>query len=78
MRLAIDPHEDFVQVPTPARIRLSLNKAFSDLRGKHRTEPAGSRVLENRGKINRRFMAQGLSVVKAGGKRGESGGDTHY
>jgi hypothetical protein len=32
-------------------------------------------VLENRAKINRRLAAQGLSVVKAGRKRGD---DTHY
>jgi len=38
MRLAIDPHEDFVQVPTPLRIRSSLNAMFSDLVGEHRTE----------------------------------------
>ena len=37
MRLAIDPHEDFVQMPTPLRIRSSLNTTFSDLVGKHRT-----------------------------------------
>jgi len=38
MRLAIDPYEDFVQVPTPLRIRSSLNAMFSDLVGEHRTE----------------------------------------
>jgi len=38
IRLAIDLHEDFVQVPTPLRIRSSLNAMFSDLVGEHWTE----------------------------------------
>ena len=38
MRLSIDPHEDFVNVQTPVRIRSSLNAMFSDLVGEHRTE----------------------------------------
>src|SRR5919106_3490799 len=39
VRLAIDPNEHLVQVPTPARIRLVLNAPLADRRGEHRTEP---------------------------------------
>jgi len=39
MRLVIDPNQHLVNVPTPSRIRLLLNTAFTDLGGKHRTEP---------------------------------------
>ena len=39
MRLAVDPHEHFVQVPAPGRIRPLMNASFPDLSGEHRTEP---------------------------------------
>ncbi len=39
VRLAIDPDEHLVEVPTPLRIRPMMNASFPDLRGQHRTEP---------------------------------------
>src|SRR5262245_45708165 len=39
VRLAIDPDKHFVQVPTPAGIRLVLNPLLADRRGERRTEP---------------------------------------
>ena len=41
MRLAVDPHKRFVQVPSPSGIRsILLDTPLPDLRGKNRTEPA--------------------------------------
>jgi len=39
VRVAIDPHEHLVQVPTPVRIRIMMNSTFPDLGFKHRAEP---------------------------------------
>ena len=39
MHLTIDPHEDLVQVPAPARIRMMLDAPFRDLRSERRSEP---------------------------------------
>jgi hypothetical protein len=37
MRLAVDPDEHLIQVPTPSRKRPMVNASFPDLRGEHRT-----------------------------------------
>ena len=39
VRLPIDPHEHFVQVPAPVRVRMKMNPTLPDLRCKQRTEP---------------------------------------
>jgi hypothetical protein len=39
VRLAIDLHENLVQVPAPVRIQMTLNPALPDLCGEHRPEP---------------------------------------
>jgi len=39
VHLAVDPDEDLVQMPAPARIRSMIDPALSDFRGEHRTEP---------------------------------------
>ena len=39
MRLAVDPDEHFVQVPTLLGIRSMINPPLPDLRGEHRTKP---------------------------------------
>ena len=38
MCLAVDTHENLVQMPAPASIRMVLNAPFSDLRRKHRAK----------------------------------------
>jgi hypothetical protein len=40
VRLAIDLHENLVQVPAPVLIPTVMNAPFLDLRGEHRSEPA--------------------------------------
>ncbi len=47
--LAVDLHENLVQMPAPATGFHAHNSAFSDLRGKHRAEPVPP--------ISHRFMA---------------------
>ena len=39
MRLAIDPDENFVEMPAPLRKRAMMNASFPDRGGEHRTEP---------------------------------------
>jgi len=39
MSFTIDPDENLVQVPAPAGMRIVLDAALPDFRGKHRTEP---------------------------------------
>jgi hypothetical protein len=39
MRFSIDPHEDFVQVPTPLRKRPMMKASFPGRGRKHRAEP---------------------------------------
>jgi transposase len=39
VRLAVDLHEDLVEMPSPLRMRAIMNPSFPDLRGKNRAEP---------------------------------------
>jgi len=39
VRLSVDPHKNFVQVPAPVRIRSMMNAPLSNPSSEHRAEP---------------------------------------
>jgi hypothetical protein len=39
MRFTVDPHEYFIEIPSPQRKLPMMNPPLSDLRGEYRTEP---------------------------------------
>ena len=64
MSFAIDLHEDLVQVPAPARIRMVLNAPFPDLCGEHRAEPVPPEPYRLVADINTALEQQVLDLAQ--------------
>jgi hypothetical protein len=62
MCLAVDTHENLVQMPAPARIRMVLNVPFSDLHGKHRAKTVPSEPYRLVADIDASFIKKILDL----------------
>src|SRR5664279_4948833 len=68
VRLPIDPHEHFVQVPAPVRVRMKMNPTLPDLRCKQRTEPVPPEPYRLVADVDATFGQQILDLSQRQGK----------
>ena len=64
MCLAVDTHENLVQMPAPVRIRMVLNAPFSDLRREHRAKTVPPEPYRLVADIDTAFEQQVLDLAQ--------------
>ena len=62
MCLAVDTHENLVQMPAPVRIRMVLNAPFADLHRKHRAKTVPPEPYRLVADIDASFMKKILDL----------------